>query len=274
VTLSCLAALHSSATEAGVALDAIVVDDGSTDGTAAAVAARFPWASIVLGDGTLFWNRGMHCGIQHALATSVASHLLWLNDDTQLFHDAVGRLLDASSALRDRYGGDGIVVGATADHITGQLTYGGSIAVSRWRPFTFRKVFSETELLACDAMNGNAVLLPMNLVRRVGNLDPSFEHAMGDIDYALRARQQGYPVCVAPGFIGRCANNSLEGGFRDLSLPLHRRWRLLVHPKGVPPKSWWVLTRRHGGLLWPLYFVSPYLTFAVRAVWPPRRTAG
>jgi hypothetical protein len=37
------------------------------------------------------------------------------------------------------------------------------------------------------------------------------------------------------------------------------RWRNLVSAKVLPPKEWLVFTRRHYGLLWPAYAVSPYL---------------
>jgi hypothetical protein len=28
--------------------------------------------------------------------------------------------------------------------------------------------------------------------------------------------------------------------------------------KGLPVRSWWRFTRKHGGVLWPLYFTWPY----------------
>lgn len=40
-------------------------------------------------------------------------------------------------------------------------------------------------------MNGNCVFIPSEIVNAIGNLDPIFSHAMGDIDYGLRAQKKG-----------------------------------------------------------------------------------
>lgn len=265
-TVECLARLERAAEIAGIGLEAILVDDASPDGTAEAVAARFPWVTIEHGGGSLFWNRGMHRAQALAMARPGADFLLWINDDTLLHENALKHLLDTYRRLKERLGQWLIVVGATASDETGELTYGGSVPVSRVRRFAYRKVWNETEPVECEAMNGNLVLLPEAVVRRVGNLDPVFEHACGDIDYGLRARAAGVRLFVAPGFVGNCSQNSKADTFADASLPFSIRWKKLVSRKGVPPRSWLHLTRRHGGWLWPVYFVWPYARLAVSAL--------
>ena len=49
-----------------VDLSAVLMDDGSTDGTSEAVRSEFPWVEIVRGDGSLFWCDGMHAAWQLA----------------------------------------------------------------------------------------------------------------------------------------------------------------------------------------------------------------
>ena len=98
-------------------------------------------------------------------------------------------------------------------------------------------------------MNGNIVLVPRDVAQVVGNLDPAFEHAMGDTDYALRARRLGIGVWVGPGVHGVCESNSSAGTFMDTSLSLRLRWKQMMSRKGLPWRSWMVLTRRHTGLL-------------------------
>jgi GT2 family glycosyltransferase len=256
MTLACLRALEDAAAAAGVELGAIVVDDASTDGTAPAVRQAFAWADVVAGSGQLFWNRGMHLGFGRALQHRV-DHYLWLNDDTVLGRDALQRLLSQAQLLRQRLGQPVIVVGATADD-SGRVSYGGSVAANRLKRLSYRPVWSDREPMRCDVMNGNCVLIPREIAACVGNLDPTFEHAMGDTDYALRARRAGYATYVAAGIVGRCTNNPTTGTYDDRSLPLRQRWALIMSRKGLPLRSWLHFTRRHGGLLWPLYFVWPY----------------
>ncbi len=256
MTLACLKAVEHAAAHAGVDLRAVVVDDASTDGTAIAVQQAFPWADVVSGSGALYWNRGMHEGFGRALQQA-ADYYLWINDDTLLLPDALQRLLQQSDSLRHAEGKPAIIVGATADE-GGRISYGGSVAQSRLKRLSYRSVWSDDVPVLCEAMNGNCVLIPREVALRVGNLDPAFEHAMGDTDYALRARQAGYSVYVCAGIAGRCSNNPTKGTFNDRSLPLRTRWRLMMDKKGLPIRSWLRFTRKHGGFIWPLYFAWPY----------------
>lgn len=264
-TLGCLGRYEAAARRAGVDPEAVLMDDGSADGTAAAVRARYPWVEVMQGDGSLFWNRGMHHAQARAMARG-ADYLLWLNDDTELLPDSIMRLLETEHTLRHGFGQPVVVVGSTADRDTGRLTYGGHVAPKRGRPFTYQRVWHETEPVECHAMNGNVVLIPIQIARVVGNLDPVFEHGTGDIDYALRARAQGYRVFVAPGFVGHCSHNPTSNTYQDATLPLSIRWKKMVSRKGLPPRSWGHFTRRHGGLVWPVYFVWPYFKLIVGSI--------
>ncbi len=262
LTLACLRALEVAARQAQVHIQAIVVDDASSDGTAAAIRAAHPWVEVVEGSGSLYWNRGMHQGFGRALERP-ADYYLWLNDDTELLPDALQRLLDQHAQLQRTQGGPCIVVGATADRRSGRVTYGGRVARSRLRRFSYDIVWSDSHPVPCEAIEGNCVLIAREIAQRVGNLDPAFEHAMGDTDYGLRARRLGVRSFVAAGVVGHCSTNPVAGSYFDESLPLRARWRLLRSRKGLPVRSWLRFTVRHGGPLWPLYFSWPYL----RVVW-------
>lgn len=273
-TLDCLRCLEAAANHVGTRPEAVLIDDGSTDGTSDAVQARFPWVKLVKVEGNLFWNRGMHRAMLEGLGLGgPPAHFLWLNDDTNLEPDGLQRLFATLQWAQSNLGRPAIVVGATCDPLTRQLSYGGINALSRLRKFQFRKVHHPDQALPCQAMNGNVVLLPPEVVSDVGLLDPAFEHAMGDIDYGLRASRRGHPVLVAPGFVGTCSNNPVRGTYDDPSLGLRHRWRLMLHRKGLPWRSWLVLTRRHGGWAWPAYFAWPYLRVAMQALLHRRKAS-
>lgn len=262
-TLTCLDLLARSCQVADVSLHAILVDDASTDGTAEAVKKQFDWVTVLHGDGNLFWNRGMHQAM-HAALKQNQDFILWINDDTHLLPDAIETMLKTSHSGLNNH--PVMVVGATADRVSGKLTYGGQVRVSALRRFAYRKVWSPDHAVACDVMNGNLVLIPQQIASQVGNIDPVYEHAMGDIDYALRAKAAGFALMVAPGFVGHCANNPTTGTHMDGTLPIRQRWKKMLSRKGVPVKSWLHFTKKHGGLLWPVYFAWPYFKFFTSSV--------
>ena len=195
-TMECLAALNANRNIGHVELNAVLVDDGSTDGTAEAVSQAYPWVRLVHGDGSLFWCRGMHRAFGTAMQHDF-DYYLWLNDDTMLFADALSRLLDCAVMQRKLTDKPVIVVGSTVDEQSGKLTYGGERRAAWWRRTSFVKVRPGEQAQLCESMNGNIVLIPAESAHRVGNLDPVFEHAMGDTDYALRANKLGVGVWVA-----------------------------------------------------------------------------
>jgi GT2 family glycosyltransferase len=267
-TLACLDALAASTGFSAEQLHAVLVDDGSTDGTEQAVRARFPWVQVLRADGALFWCRGMHLAFETALRTGFDAYL-WLNDDTMLQPDALARLLDTSAMLEQRSGAPVIVVGSTVDATTGELTYGGERRPSRLAPLRIERVQPATSPQRCDSMTGNIVLISAGAAQRVGNVDPVFEHSMGDTDYALRANKLGVQVWVDAGVHGTCSYNSAQGTWCDATQPLAERWKDMMSRKGLPWRSWLAMTRRHAGPLWPFYFAFPYLKVVLQGALGP-----
>ncbi len=95
---------------------------------------------------------------------------------------------------------------------------------------------------------------------------------MGDTDYALRARALGVQVWVDAGVHGSCSDNPPQGKWVDPAQSLALRWRDMNTRKGLPWRSWLVLTRRHAGPLWPIQFALPYAKVLAQGLfWQPIR---
>jgi GT2 family glycosyltransferase len=256
----------------GVSVDLFLVDDGSHDGTAQAVREIMPEATILTGDGNLFWCGGVRWAFAEAIRKDYDFYL-WLNDDTTLDQDALARMLETHRTVSANGSGANVIVGSTRDPKTGRFTYGGW---TRFRKPTglisWKKTPPHMEMpLACDTMNGNCALISRSVVERIGNLDAAFIHSMGDLDYGLRATKNGCRVYIAPGYYGTCLSNA-RSAFGEASRdPLATRWKQLLGPKGFPVKAWGVFTYRHKGPLWFLSWVAPYVLFWFKPTSVPQK---
>lgn len=229
-------------------LDLFLVDDGCTDGTADAVLGLWPEANIIKGSGNLYWCGGMRLAWREAAKTDPDYYLL-LNDDTLLYPHALEKLLALANTPREL----SIGVAPIQDPKKGKMVYGGV------RGLWFEKIPPQGRPEPCDTMNTNCALVPRAVFQKLGMFCESYTHAMGDYDYGFQARKRGISIIQHGSFLGVCEDNPSLGTWRDRSLPLRKRWHLILSPKGLPPAEWFVFARRNLGPLWFFRFVSPYL---------------
>jgi GT2 family glycosyltransferase len=266
-TLDSLKSLYSQSIGAQVSLAVYLVDDGSTDGTAAAVKECYPQVIPIQGDGNLFWNGGMRMAFAAALDRDY-DYYLWLNDDTLLYPGAIAGLLQTADDVSAQGDDRAVIVGSTCDPETGLFTYGGLVRGHWYRPLRFPLVEPGDAPKRCDTLNGNCVLIPRSVAEVVGNLDPAFTHYMGDLDYGLRTQKQGCTVWIAPSYVGTCSQNLRPRNWTETisDLPWYRQWQRIWQPKGVnlievtlpPVAEWKIFAQRYAGPLWPVYWLFPY----------------
>lgn len=229
-TLSCLESIYLQE----ISCDIFLVDDGSTDGTEIEVRENYPQVNIIKGDGNLFWNRGMH------LAWTVAEendfdYYLWLNDDTILMSSGIQEMLDLSNKYEDQ----AIICGTTQGIDTLDFTYGG-------RDKNYFPLFPDGKEKDVYYMNGNVVLVPKAVYKKVGILDPFFHHDIGDFDYGLRARKKGVKILSSRNYVGFCECNVLALNRERLSgVSLSQRFKRLFSIKGQNPFKLFVFNTRH-----------------------------
>lgn len=258
LTLRTIESLGRQRSEWTLNVETFLVDDGSTDGTGDAVANTFPEVHILRGDGTLFWNGGMRVAFDSALKKGFDAYI-FLNDDTILYEDALSRIIQCAETWSASHG-PAIVVGSTRSPGSGKHTYGGYVRRTKGLKIWFEMVEPHaTMMIPCETMNCNFVLIPAEIANVVGNLEPRFRHQFGDLDYGFRAKQAGFDVVVAPGFIGECEENAAGRQWRNSRNGLGSRWKSLRSPKGVPFGEWILYARRHFGWRWLPYALSPYI---------------
>src|SRR5439155_26563506 len=83
LTMRALRSFFGQLVATPVELDAVLVDDGSCDGTAEAATAEWSRLRVIRGTGSLYWAGGMALAEREAINAAPA-YLLWLNDDVEL----------------------------------------------------------------------------------------------------------------------------------------------------------------------------------------------
>lgn len=180
VTVNCLRCLHSDVSiQTWPGLRIVVIDDGSTDGTAAAIQREFPEVTILRGDGHLWWTGAIHMGMEYAYDQG-GEYFLWLNDDCI---PAPGSLWTLFQLSKQR----GCILGA-ACYLgeTGQLQPTGAYGRTRVAPLP-------GTLQPVDEMSGHCVAIPRCVVNAIGLPDKQhFPHYHGDTSYVLQATRAGF----------------------------------------------------------------------------------
>jgi len=210
-TMSCLRSLAGATYPA---LSLIVVDNGSTDGSADAVAGAFPAMDVVRLDSNRGFAGGMNVGIARAVAGG-CDFVMLLNNDTEVepgFLEALVEALeqDASAAAAcsqivflDRPGTvwyAGAAFRPDRGHHGRNTGYGEPRLNPEMRPYV------------TDRACGGAMLLRAVALAELGDFDESLFAYAEDTDWSLRAAQRGAAVLVVPASVVRHAVSASSGG--------------------------------------------------------------
>lgn len=260
-TLSCLERVYAQKLPDEGGLNIFMTDDNSSDGTAQAVADRFPEVKVFTGNGNLFWAGGMRNSWKEAFKTDPDYYLL-LNDDTLLFETAILSLLNYYEVTETK---DAIVIGSTLDEAKQEISYGGRKLFSPGKVQSYN-VYSDTEYLECDMANANIMMVPKTAVQKIGILSDRYTHSIADFDYTLRAKKAGFRVMVVPGVLGHCIDDHGRN-WKSSKVSLRDRIKYLKSPKGLAYKEYLKFVRTHFPYHLPEAFVKLWLKTFFPVLW-------
>jgi GT2 family glycosyltransferase len=229
--------------------DVLVVDNGSRDGSAEALAARFPSVRQLRLGRNLGFAGGMNAGI----AATTADALLLLNLDVEL---SPGYLGACRAALSDeRVGGvTGRLLRPTGEvDSTGHVLYRNRRALDRGEGTTDDGRWAEPAEVF--GTGGAAPLLrraflddvALDLDGRREWFDEDFFAYYEDIDLCWRGRLRGWTFRYAPDAVARHVRGGSRGRRRDAVEAGNHRNRLLLVVKDDALPS---VLRHLGGILW------------------------
>lgn len=250
---------------AGVDLELVVVDNGSTDGSAEAAARAVPEARLIRQD-----NRGFAAGVNRGLAATAAPFVLVLNPDAEIAGGTLDRLVRVAEE-RPRAGAIGPMIRNPDGSVypSGRMVPGIGTALGHaflgpiWprNPFTRRYHLADWDRSSerrVDWISGAAFLLRRSAIEEVGPLDERFFLYAEEVDLFKRLREAGWEIRFTPeveviheggvstGRSRRMHRIHAESVYRYFAKHHARGWRRILLPLA------WAALRIRAELAWAL----------------------
>ncbi len=228
---SLLSSIEADTSLRSVVGEVIVVDNASTDGTAAMVADRFPRASVIGNEE----NRGFAAAVNLGYRRSSGEFVLLLNSDTRLIPGETAKML----AFMDGKPKVGIV-GPQLVYEDMRLQRSFALTPSltlellprslleRLLPGRFRTKGRGLSIpLDVESLIGAALLVRRTVLDALDGFDERFFFYLEETDFCLRAGGKGYSVVFFPGarlihLQGKTVRQSWVAGRIEYSISLYK----------------------------------------------------
>ncbi len=245
-------ALPSLAAQTHLPLRVIVVDDGSTDGTAAWLAEQWPDVTVVRHDD----NRGVAAAYNAGIRAGSAPFVALLNNDLELAPDWAERMVAALEANPQA----STIACKLLDYARRDRLDGAGDAVS-WNGTARQRGRGQPDDGRYDqpgevfAPTAGAALVRRSAFADVGLFDESLFAYFEDVDWGLRAQLRGHRCLYEPAAVGFHMGSATTGG---AAVPrfygLQRRNGIALLVKDVPARlllenSWRIAHHQLGGLV-------------------------
>lgn len=287
LTLDCLRSVYAETK--GISFEVIIVDNASNDGSADAIAEKYPQAELVRSKENLGFAGGNNLAAERANG----EYLLLLNPDTVVLSGAIQELV-AFAKLQSSAG----IYGGRTFHVDGTLN-----PFSCWRRATIWSIFcrgvglssifrfsslfdSETygrwprdTVREVDLISGCFFLIRKEIWDRLGGFDTSFFMYCEEADLCLRARALGIRCLICPdaqiihygGASETDRSDKLVKSFRAKARLVHKHWRKVEALFAVLMLDFWALSRTAiHGMLRPINRASGEAYIEWRQVWRRR----
>ncbi|MBA2378197.1 MAG: glycosyltransferase family 2 protein, partial [Blastocatellia bacterium] len=201
----------------GYEIRMVVVDDGSTDGTAEAVREGFPETEIIIGDGNLWFTGGTNRGIEAALKHD-PDYILTCNNDTIFDERSLKTMVNCAIKYPRSIVGP-LLLNWDVPHKLFQVSPKWGLRYGGYRHWRNQTVWTVPGMpWEVDIIVGNCVLMPVAAVKEAGLMDEKRFVHYGDAEYTPRMRKMGWRLLIEPRARIFCKPNDAPERFRSLSL--------------------------------------------------------
>jgi GT2 family glycosyltransferase len=174
-------------------LTTVLVDDGSTDGTADVVGSRHPDCIVLQGDGSLWWAGATNVAVGWVLERAAEGDcILTMNNDTVVDPDFVRRMVDAWCERPHS------LIGAVVADMADRSVLDDTGVCIRWPTAKYvAPVFNDRGLARVDVLSGRGMLVPARAFRECGLFDARALPQYGaDYEFSARCARHGFGLFV------------------------------------------------------------------------------
>lgn len=180
-------------------LKIVVVDNGSKDGSVAALRAKYPDLIIIENGTNLGYAKGFNTGMRHALQQG-ADYFLILNNDTVIDPGAVGALVNVA----EQNPKTGFVSGKVYFHNEPNRLQ--TVGRARHPILMVNELIGHKEIdvgqydeaRECDFIDDVFLLVRRAVFEEVGGYDPTFFLMYEETDWCARVRRAGFKIIYTP----------------------------------------------------------------------------
>jgi GT2 family glycosyltransferase len=186
----------------GYRYEIFVVDNGSTDGSSAAIKKTFPEVRLIRNERNLGFARA----VNQALIRARGSYFVLLNSDARLREGAIKTLTDFMEKNPDAGVAGGQLMnedGTRQNSIAPFPTLATELFNKRLLRILFPRRYPGKEReyaapLDVDSLVGACIMVRRRAVEEVGALDEGYFFFMEETDWCLRMKKQGWRVSFVP----------------------------------------------------------------------------
>jgi hypothetical protein len=220
--LPCLRSVFESTHH--ITLEIYVVDNASTDGTAAAVEAEFPQVKVIRNQ----VRQGFSTNNNKVLRQGRGRYLMLLNDDTLVLDGALDRMVEFMDAQPQVGAVGGFLLNPDGSFQPAFARFPHPIVEAFWAAnnWSYRSARRDATPFEVDRVCGAAMLVRRKVIEQVGVLDIAFDPIYSEeVDWCYRIRQAGWQIYALP------QARIIHYGGQTMNRVMPRKYELLLSHK-------------------------------------------